>query len=66
MSSDRLEQLSKYLQWRQRGALFANADFRPWKSPDEPAFDWLSFEEVQNVRIFHLLPLASLMHFADS
>ncbi|KAG8857212.1 hypothetical protein FRB96_005887 [Tulasnella sp. 330] len=40
--------LSKFLQWRMRGALFANADFRPWKSPDEPAFDWLTFEECQN------------------
>ncbi|KAG8994310.1 hypothetical protein FRB94_009966 [Tulasnella sp. JGI-2019a] len=40
--------LNKFLQWRMRGALFANADFRPWKSPDEPAFDWLSFEECQN------------------
>ncbi|KAG8989474.1 hypothetical protein FRB90_002219 [Tulasnella sp. 427] len=39
--------LNKFLSWRQRGALFANADFRPWKSPDEPGFDWLTFDEVQ-------------------
>lgn len=44
-----LPQLSKFLAWKQRGALFANADFRPWKSPDEPAFDWMTFEQVQNV-----------------
>ncbi|KAG8904586.1 hypothetical protein FRB99_001504 [Tulasnella sp. 403] len=40
--------LSKFLAWRQRGALFANADFRPWKHPEEPAFDWMTFDEVQN------------------
>lgn len=41
--------LNKFLSWRQRGALFANADFRPWKSPEEPGFDWMTFDEVQNV-----------------
>ncbi|KAG8897542.1 hypothetical protein FRC01_011294 [Tulasnella sp. 417] len=40
--------LNKFLSWRQRGALFANADFRPWKSPEEPGFDWMTFDEVQN------------------
>lgn len=40
--------LNKFLSWRQRGALFASADFRPWESPEEPGFDWMTFDEVQN------------------
>ena len=44
-------QLEKFLAFKQRGALFANADFRPWKTPDEPGFDWMTFQEVQNVGI---------------
>lgn len=43
--------LNKFLSWRQRGALFANADFRPWKSPEEPGFDWMTLDEIQNVSL---------------
>lgn len=39
-----------FLQSRERGALFANADYRPPKSPNEPAFDWLTFDELQTSR----------------
>ncbi|KAF8592359.1 hypothetical protein K439DRAFT_1324126 [Ramaria rubella] len=38
--------LHKYLRSQKRGALMANADFRPWKSPNDPAFDWLTFDDV--------------------
>lgn len=27
-----------------------NADYRPTESPNEPAFDWLTFEELQPTR----------------
>lgn len=39
--------LHKFLQTRERGALIVNADYRPSKSPNEPAFDWLTFPELQ-------------------
>ncbi|KZP12084.1 hypothetical protein FIBSPDRAFT_755480 [Athelia psychrophila] len=42
--------LHKFLQSRERGALFVNADYRPTESPNEPAFDWLTFEELQPTR----------------
>ncbi|KAH8118350.1 hypothetical protein DFH11DRAFT_1540546 [Phellopilus nigrolimitatus] len=42
-----LIQFSKFLQSRERGALFVNADYRPPTSPTEPAFDWLTFDEIQ-------------------
>jgi hypothetical protein len=35
------------LQSRERGALFANADYRPKTQPDQPAFDWITFNELQ-------------------
>lgn len=40
-------QLHKFLQTRERGALFANADFIHEKHPNEPAFDWLIFDDIQ-------------------
>ncbi|KAG8929740.1 hypothetical protein FRC02_005129 [Tulasnella sp. 418] len=40
--------LIKFLAWRNRGALLVNADFRPWRAPEEPAFDWITFEDAQN------------------
>ncbi|KAG1874694.1 hypothetical protein DFJ58DRAFT_650454 [Suillus subalutaceus] len=39
--------LHKFLQTRERGALVVNADYRPSKSPSEPAFDWLTYPELQ-------------------
>ncbi|KAG1820451.1 uncharacterized protein BJ212DRAFT_1266733 [Suillus subaureus] len=39
--------LHKFLQTRERGALVVNADYRPSKSPNEPAFDWLTYPELQ-------------------
>lgn len=39
--------LNKFLATRERGALFANADYRPPTSPHEPAFDWLTYNNVQ-------------------
>lgn len=39
--------LHKFLQTRERGALIVNADYRPSKSPNEPAFDWLTYPELQ-------------------
>lgn len=39
--------LHKFLQTRERGALIVNADYRPSNSPNEPAFDWLTFPELQ-------------------
>ena len=44
------DQLHKFLQSRERGALVANADFRPNKSKNEPAFDWLTFDQLQLTR----------------
>ncbi|KAI5125050.1 hypothetical protein M0805_007474 [Coniferiporia weirii] len=38
---------SKFLETRERGALFANADYRLPSSPNEPAFDWLTYDNVQ-------------------
>ncbi|KAJ7276114.1 hypothetical protein B0H12DRAFT_1005091 [Mycena haematopus] len=42
--------LHRFLQSRERGALFANADYRPPNSPNEPAFDWLTFDQLQITR----------------
>ncbi|KAJ7781517.1 hypothetical protein B0H16DRAFT_1498669 [Mycena metata] len=39
--------LHRFLQSRERGALIANADYRPPQSPNEPAFDWLTFDQLQ-------------------
>ncbi|KAG7097169.1 hypothetical protein E1B28_004545 [Marasmius oreades] len=40
----------KFLQTRERGALFANADFRLPGKEKVPAFDWLTFDELQRTR----------------
>ncbi|KAJ7228913.1 hypothetical protein GGX14DRAFT_346343 [Mycena pura] len=42
--------LHRFLQSRERGALLTNADFRPPNSPNEPAFDWLTFDQLQASR----------------
>ncbi|KAJ7499182.1 hypothetical protein FB451DRAFT_1204555 [Mycena latifolia] len=42
--------LHRFLQSRERGALIANADYRPPHSPQEPAFDWLTFDQLQASR----------------
>ncbi|KAJ7774267.1 hypothetical protein DFH07DRAFT_733087 [Mycena maculata] len=42
--------LHRFLQSRERGALIANADYRPPNSPNEPAFDWLTFDQLQATR----------------
>ncbi|KAH7916157.1 hypothetical protein BJ138DRAFT_996395 [Hygrophoropsis aurantiaca] len=39
--------LHKFLQTRERGALVVNADYRPSHSPNEPAFDWLTYDQLQ-------------------
>jgi hypothetical protein len=41
------EQLIKFLETRERGALFVNAVFRMHQHPNEPAFDWLTFNQLQ-------------------
>ncbi|KAJ7068035.1 hypothetical protein C8F01DRAFT_587488 [Mycena amicta] len=42
--------LHRFLQSRERGALIANADYRPQSNPNEPAFDWLTFDQLQASR----------------
>lgn len=42
--------LRKFLQSRERGALFANATFHMENHPDEPCFDWLTFDQLQETR----------------
>ncbi|KIJ70349.1 hypothetical protein HYDPIDRAFT_79098 [Hydnomerulius pinastri MD-312] len=39
--------LQKFLHTRERGALIVNADYRPAHSPNEPAFDWVTWEQIQ-------------------
>lgn len=39
--------MQKFLQSGERGALFVNAEFRPHQAPHEPAFDWLSLEQLK-------------------
>lgn len=39
--------LHRFLQSRERGALFANAAFRLPDHPKEPVFDWLTFDQLQ-------------------
>lgn len=39
--------LHKFLQSRERGALFTNVDYRSPKNPKQPCFDWLTFDELQ-------------------
>ncbi len=44
-------QLQRFLDTRERGALFANADFRVPASHStftQPAFDWITLTELQN------------------
>lgn len=40
-------QLQKFLQTRERGALIVNAAYRPVHSPNEPAFDWVTWNQIQ-------------------
>ena len=40
-------QLHRFLQSRERGAFLANADYRPPSKPEEPALDWLTFDQLQ-------------------
>jgi len=42
--------LHKFLQSRERGALFANANFRMEGHPHQPAFDWLTFDQLRETR----------------
>ncbi|KAF8450749.1 hypothetical protein L210DRAFT_3386196 [Boletus edulis BED1] len=39
--------LQKFLQTRERGALIVNAAYRPVHSPSEPAFDWVTWNQIQ-------------------
>lgn len=39
-------QLQKFLETHERGALFVNADYAPPESPHEPAFDWMSIDQL--------------------
>ncbi|KDQ29082.1 hypothetical protein PLEOSDRAFT_1112085 [Pleurotus ostreatus PC15] len=39
--------LHRFLQSRERGALIVNAAYRSPTSPNEPSFDWLTFDELQ-------------------
>ena len=40
-------QLHKFLQSRERGALIVNAGFRLPELPNQPVFDWLTFDQLQ-------------------
>lgn len=42
--------MDKFLQSRERGALFVNADYQPEKNPNQPAFDWITFDDLQQTR----------------
>ncbi|KAI0068890.1 hypothetical protein BV25DRAFT_1866800 [Artomyces pyxidatus] len=42
--------LDKFLQTRERGALFVNASYEPQDGHLEPAFDWLSYEDAVETR----------------
>lgn len=39
--------LQKFLHTRQRGALFVNAEYSPPQAPNQPALDWMSWEQIQ-------------------
>jgi len=39
--------LHKFLETHERGALFVNADYVPPESPHEPAFDWMTIEQLK-------------------
>ena len=41
-------QFQKFLETHQRGALFVNADYVPPQSPHEPAFDWVSIDQLKH------------------
>lgn len=40
-------QVHKFIQSRERGAFLTNADFRMDNHPNQPAFDWLTFDVLQ-------------------
>ncbi|KAG8834901.1 hypothetical protein FRC17_006448, partial [Serendipita sp. 399] len=39
--------IHKYLESKSRGALISNAAYRPARTPNEPAFDWITFEQAR-------------------
>lgn len=39
--------MQKFLQTRERGALIVNAAYRPVHSPNEPTFDWVTWNQIQ-------------------
>ena len=41
-------QLQKFLETHKRGALFVNADYAPPGSPHEPAFDWITIDQLKD------------------
>ena len=41
-------QFRKFLETNNRGALFVNADYTPPQSPHEPAFDWVTIDELKD------------------
>jgi hypothetical protein len=45
--SESFVKLHKFLQTRERGALISNADYVQSGKPDEPTFDWLTFDQLQ-------------------
>jgi hypothetical protein len=40
-------QLHKYIETMTKGALISNAQYRPARTPNEPAFDWITFEQAR-------------------
>ncbi|KAI0053049.1 hypothetical protein FA95DRAFT_1579727 [Auriscalpium vulgare] len=42
--------LDKFLQTRERGALFVNAAYEPPHGSNEPAFDWLTYDSAKETR----------------
>jgi hypothetical protein len=40
-------QLHKYIETMMKGALISNAHYRPKRTPNEPAFDWITFEQAR-------------------
>ncbi|KAI6164949.1 hypothetical protein EDD17DRAFT_1775287 [Pisolithus thermaeus] len=39
--------LQKFLQTRQRGAFFVNAEYSSSQAPNQPALDWMNWEQIQ-------------------
>jgi hypothetical protein len=43
-----LSQLQRFLETHKRGALFVNADYASPETPHEPAFDWVTIDQLRD------------------